>query len=407
MTSRIEPPVLPDRTDVMIVGAGPTGLTLACALAARGVGFVVVDRAAAGASTSRAAVVHARTLEVLENLGLSGELVRRGLVVPRFAIKDRDRTLLTIPFDTLPTHYPYTLMLPQDVTEGVLAEHLAARGHVVHRGLSVTDLYDDDGVTVTVGRPDGTVAPVRARYVVGCDGMHSVVRDRAGIGFTGDRYAESFALADVEMEWPLSRAEIHLFFSPLGLVVVAPLPGDRYRIVATMDAAPERPTCADVQELLDARGPAAAPAQVRRVVWGSRFRVHHRVADTYRRGTVLLAGDAAHVHSPAGGQGMNTGIQDAVTLAGLLADVLVDGAAPATLDTYERVRRPVALEVVAMTDRLTRAATVRNPLLRTARNLAFRTAGHLDPVRRKAAMGLSELATAPGLPAPRPIGDSR
>ena len=387
---------LPARTDVVVVGAGPTGLALACGLAARGVEPLVLDRVAQGANTSRAAVVHARTLEVLEDIDVTGHLLRLGVVVPRFTIRDRDRPLLEIPFADLPTRYPYTLMLPQDVTERILDERLAALGGRVHRPLAVTGVaIGDDGADVTVAGPDGSTVSVHARYVVGCDGMHSAVREQSGIGFTGDRYAQSFVLADVDMDWPLPRDEVNLFFSHNGLVVVAPLPGDLYRVVATLDDAPETLGIGDVQALLDTRGPAAASATVRHVEWSSRFRVHHRLADVYRNGPVFLAGDAAHVHSPAGGQGMNTGIQDAMMLAGLLADVLAGHLPTAELDRYETVRRPVALGVVATTHRLSRAATARYPLTRAVRNAALRAAGRLRPVRRAFAMNLSELNTRP------------
>ena len=389
-------PTLPLRTDVVVVGAGPTGLALACGLAARGVEPLVLDRVAQGANTSRAAVVHARTLEVLEDIEVTEHLLRLGVVVPRFTIRDRDRPLLEIPFDDLPTQYPYTLMLPQDVTERILGERLAALGGRVHRPLAVTGVaIGDDGADVTAARPDGSTVSVHARYVVGCDGMHSAVREQSGIGFTGDRYPQSFVLADVGMDWPLPRDEVNLFFSPNGLVVVAPLPGDLYRVVATLDDAPETLGIVDVQALLDARGPAAAPATVRQVAWSSRFRVHHRLADGYRNGPVFLAGDAAHVHSPAGGQGMNTGIQDAIMLSGLLAGVLGGHIPAEDLDRYETVRRPVALGVVAMTHRLSRAATARYPLTRAVRNTALRAAGRLRPVRHAFAMNLSELNTRP------------
>lgn len=395
MSSNVASGTLPARTQVVIVGAGPTGLSLACALAVRDVPFVLLDRAAEGGSTSRAAVVHARTLEVLEDVGVSDELVRRGVVVPRFTIRDRDRTLLTVPFDALSTAYAYTLMVPQNVTEEVLGDRLRELGGEVHRECAVTGVgADADGATVAVTGPDGAVRHVHARYVVGCDGMHSVVREQAGVGFSGGRYAQSFVLADVHMDWALSRAEVQLFFAPAGLVVVAPLPEDRYRVVATLEDAPERPDVADVQALLDTRGPAADPAKVRDVVWSSRFQVHHRVADSYRSGPVFLAGDAAHVHSPAGGQGMNTGIQDALVLAGLLADVL-GGAAPARLDDYQATRRPIALGVVATTHRLTRAATVRHPVARAVRNTMLAVADRIRPVRHRLAMDLSELATDP------------
>jgi len=390
------PSALPERADVVIVGAGPTGLAAACALRARGVDVVALDRAAAGTNTSRAAVVHARTLEVLDEIDVSGELVDRGVIVPHFTIRDRDRTLFTVPFEGLPTRYPYTLMVPQDVTEGVLADRLVALGGGVLREHTVTGLaIDDGGATVAVRRPDGSSAQVRGRYVIGCDGMHSTVREQAGIGFTGAAYAESFALADVRMDWPLSRREVQLFFAPEGLVVVAPLPGDRFRIVATMDDAPEQLSAADVQAFLGARGPTRKRATVHDVVWSSRFRVHHRLADTYRHGPVLLAGDAAHVHSPAGGQGMNTGIQDGMALAAVLAAAL-DDSGNAALDGYEALRRPVARDVLTTTGRLTRAATFRNPVARAARNLGFRLAGRVPLVQRRFAMNLSELTVAGG-----------
>ncbi|MBU2666197.1 FAD-dependent monooxygenase [Actinoplanes bogorensis] len=359
--------------DVVIVGAGPTGLTLSAALKARGIDHVLLDAAAQGANTSRAAVIHARTLEVLDDLGIAGELVRRGIVVPQFTVRDRDRALMRVPFAGLPTRFPFTLMLPQSETEQILS---AYAGQV--RWQSPVTAVEGGVVTLAGGEQ------IEARYVVGCDGLNSVVRQQSGIGFTGGRYPESFVLADVHLKWPFPRDEVHLFFAPSGLVVVAPLPGERYRIVATLDDAPEQPSAADVQALLDARGPEAEPAEVTGLVWSSRFRVQHRLADHYRRGPVFLAGDAAHVHSPAGGQGMNTGIQDAVTLARALAGEI-------DLDAYETLRRPVATQVVATTHRMTRAATLRNPMLRAVRNSVLSLAGRSPAVQRRLALSLAEL----------------
>lgn len=383
---------LPATTDVVIVGAGPTGLTLACVLAKEGLSFVLVDRLAEGANTSRAAVVHARTLEVLEELEVTDRLRAEGHVVPRFTLRDRDRVLVTIRFDGLPTRYPYTLMVPQNITEATLLVRLRELGGDVYRPYEVNDLKQNaDGVSVTAAVDGQQPQTIRCRYLVGADGMHSTVRERAGVGFAGGTYEQSFALADVRMSWLLRGDEVMLFLSPEGLVVVAPLPGGRHRVVATMDDAPEHPGIADVQHLLDTRGPMAGAARVDEIVWSSRFRVHHRVVDRYRAGRILLAGDAAHVHSPAGGQGMNTGIQDAVALGHLLAAVVSGRADESRLDQYERTRRPVAGRVVAFTDRLTRMATLRTPRARAVRNTVISVIGRFPAARRWLATELAEL----------------
>ncbi|GAA1597062.1 FAD-dependent monooxygenase [Nocardia ninae] len=385
---------LPDTTSVLIVGAGPAGLTAAITLADAGVDFVLLDRLAEGANTSRAAVVHARTLEVLHELGIAEELIAKGIVVPRFTVHDGPRTLATIRFDGLPTPYPYTLMTPQDTTEAVLLARLHKAGGEVRRPYQVTSLVNEnDGVTVEYTDGNGAAGTLRAGYVIGADGMHSVVREQAGIEFAGDTYPASFVLADVRMDWPIARNEVALHLSPEGVTVVAPLPDsaeqNRYRVVATLDDAPEHPTRDDIQTVLDTRGPGG-DVKVSEVLWSSRFRVHHRVAAHYRAGRILVAGDAAHVHSPAGGQGMNTGIQDAATLGPLLARVLA-GEPDTLLDTYETTRRPIALGVVAFTDRMTRMATLRPRPARTLRNLAIATLTRIPTFRTALAHRLAEL----------------
>lgn len=372
--------------DVLIVGAGPTGLTLAAALATRGIQTTVVDREGAGANTSRAAVVHARTLEVLESIGVTDRLVKLGVHARRFTIRDRDRILMAVRFDNLPTRYPYTLMVSQAVTESVLRERYAELGGRVLWKRALTDLaHNDEGVIAML--EDGT--ELHARYLVGADGMHSTVREGAGIGFPGGSYEESFSLADVRLTGDVPDDEVILYFSPAGLVVVAPLPDGVHRIVATVDSAPEHPDIDYVQALLDARGPERERFIVSDVLWGSRFRVHHRVVDTYRAGRILLAGDAAHVHSPAGGQGMNTGIQDAMVLAEALAAAVSSGNEE-PLNAYGALRRPIAKEVVLFTDRLTRLATV-GRRLRPLRNSFIGFLACIPAFRRQLAWRLSGL----------------
>ncbi|HEY7568726.1 MAG TPA: FAD-dependent monooxygenase [Gemmatimonadaceae bacterium] len=379
-------------TDVLIVGAGPTGLALAATLVRSGVTPTIVDKLATGQNTSRAAVVHAHTLEVLAQLGVSERLAHEGLKLSKFTIRDRDRVLARLRFDKLPTAHAYLLMLPQDVTEKILAEGFADAGGELQRGCAVESLVETpNGVQATLLSSQGR-RTILARYVVGADGMHSLVRETAGIGFAGARYEESFVLADVEMTWGPGRDEVMLFFSPAGLVVVAPLPSGAYRIVATLDNAPENPGIADMQALLDARGPTHGGGNVSRVLWSSRFRLHHRVADQYRRGRLMLIGDAAHVHSPAGGQGMNTGLVDACVLGRILAEVASGRKDESYLDTYEALRRPAAKSVLQLAGTLTRMATMKSAPRRFIRNLALRTINLLPMARRRLEMNLSGLS---------------
>jgi 2-polyprenyl-6-methoxyphenol hydroxylase-like FAD-dependent oxidoreductase len=374
-------------TDVLIVGAGPTGLTLAASLLLRGVGVALVDRQSEGANTSRAAGVNARTLEVLEGsdgLDVTRRLLKEGIEAPRFAIRDGAKALLTIDFSGLQTAYPFTLLVPQSTTERLLLDRVRELGgDVIRPKVLATVVQDATGVTATFADGD----TIRARYVVGADGMHSTVREQAGIGFSGGAYEHSFVLADAQLSGDAPTDEVRLFWASEGLTVVAPLPNGNFRVVAPVDDAPEVPSIEFVQQLLDARGPGGIT--VTGISWGSRFRIHHRVADTYRAGRMLIAGDAAHVHSPAGGQGMNLGIQDAVVLADALAAVL-DGGSDALLDEYSANRRPIATQVVALTDRLTKLATLPRAL-RPVRNVMLGILGHIPPATRALASRLSGL----------------
>jgi 2-polyprenyl-6-methoxyphenol hydroxylase-like FAD-dependent oxidoreductase len=384
--------MLPSQTEVLIVGAGPTGLALAATLQKAGVDHLLVDALEAGHNTSRAAVVHAHTLEVLDAIGAAEPLAAAGIAVRRFTVRDRDLPLLKIDFSALPSAFRHMLMVPQSTTERVLQDRLQALGGEVHRGVAVLGATPDaTGATVRVKAADGEQA-IRARYVVGADGMHSVIRDAAGIAFDGEAYGESFILADVRMDWPLGADEVSLFFSPAGLVVVAPLPDGAFRVVATLANAPEQPGIETIQSLLDARGPASQSCRVTEVVWASRFRVHHRLAATYRKGRFLLMGDAAHVHSPAGGQGMNTGLVDAIVLGEALTRVVRDGAPDEVLDDYARIRRPAAQQVLVLASRLTRIATVHSAPARRLRNLLLRLLDRVAPFRRKLSLALSGLA---------------
>ncbi|NQX28994.1 FAD-dependent monooxygenase [Microbacteriaceae bacterium VKM Ac-2854] len=377
--------------DVLIVGAGPSGLSAACALADAGVRVAIIDAVETGANTSRAAVIHARTLEVLAALGVTERLLLEGVTVPRFTVRDGDALIARLDFSGLPTPYPFTLMLPQSRTEQLLEARLGELGVAVQRSASLQSLQHDGALVLSsVTRADGSTTIIRSRFVIGADGAHSRVREQLGIAFVGSDYQQSFVLADVVMQWPLPRDEVQLFFAENGLVVVAPLPGGRHRVVATVDEAPERPSQADIQAILSERAPSGT--RVLDIAWTSRFRVSHRLASSYRSGPVFLIGDAAHVHSPAGGQGMNTGIQDAVDLAGTLAAVIHGAVGASALDGFENRRRPVAERVIALTDRMTRLATVRGPQRRHLRNGGLRLLLAIPQARRSLAMRIAELS---------------
>ncbi|MDP7705919.1 NAD(P)/FAD-dependent oxidoreductase [Mycobacterium sp. TY815] len=369
-------------TDVLVVGAGPTGLTLAGSLVTRGVDAVVVDALPAGANTSRAAVVNARSLELLEELDVSRRLVKAGLAAPRFTMRQGSRVLIPVDFSDLPTCYPYSLMISQAETERALEERLNELNANVIRPKKLSHLKQDTtGVTATFDDGD----TIRAGYVVGADGMHSTIRQQAGIGFAGGEFAESFALADVRVTGDAPVDEVILFYGSEGLTVLAPLPDGIYRIVAPSAQAPRVPTIEFAQSLLDSRGFGPGRTVVTELVWGSRFRIQHRVADTYRAGRLLLAGDAAHVHSPAGGQGMNLGINDAVALA----EAFTDGS-ESRLDAYSATQRERARQVLRLTGRLTKVSNMPRPL-RPVRNSALRLAAHVPAIRRQLAWRLSGL----------------
>ncbi len=379
------------RADVVIVGAGPTGLALAAELQRLGTHALLVDKHSSGLNTSRATVVHARTLEVLEPLGISQQLIDRGLILHTARMHEGDTVRAHISFDGLNTAYSYMLVCTQDQTEEVLTKRLRELGGAEIRAIQVTEIHpDDDGVVATYVAGGVLIQDVRAKWLVGCDGMHSTVRQAAEIDFEGGNYEENFILADVEMESPLGRIAMDLFFSPDGLVLIVPLPHDRYRVIATVPEAPAAPSLEDIQKLLDDRGPQGNKCRVTDMVWSSRYRIQHRVATQLRRGRMLLCGDAAHVHSPAGGQGMNTGIQDAVSLAQVLHTAVTTGD-ESGFEEWEKKRLAIARSVVKTTDMMTRVAASDSSLSHLVRNLVMGAVEYSGTLQHALAERLSEI----------------
>jgi 2-polyprenyl-6-methoxyphenol hydroxylase-like FAD-dependent oxidoreductase len=345
--------------DALIVGAGPTGLTLAAELARHGLSCRVVDRLSAPSTLSRALGLHSRTLEVLDDFGIADKLVAQGQWTTGLNLVGAGGQRGSLPLRIFPwmeTRYPSMLVVPQDVTEAVLTEYLSSQGVQVERGVGLEDFRQEaDSVEATLVREGGGVERVRARWMVGCDGARSRVRKGLGLPFEGETYDDTCLLADVRMEWPLGHEGIFLHLSRYGLMAVFPMPGhERFRVLAIMpndgreETAPL--TLEELQGLTDRM--MSVPVRLSEPGWMTRYRLHRRGVPRYRQGRVLVAGDAAHIHSPVGGQGMNTGMQDAYNLAWKLALVTKGRAPDSLVDTYEQERLPVAHRLLSTTDRV-------------------------------------------------------
>ncbi|MGI8435403.1 MAG: FAD-dependent monooxygenase [Chthoniobacterales bacterium] len=381
---------------ILIIGAGPVGLTMACELARHGVPCRIVDQAAERSQTSKALGIFPRTLEVFETMGVIDDVIAEGQPLHAANFHQRQKTIARIDFSSIASPYPFVISLAQSETERILIEHLAQLGVNVERNLELTGLdQTDSAARATLRHADGREGIVEAPWMVGCDGAHSTTRHALGLQFEGAPYQESFVLADVRAESSLSNDELYLFFSDNGIFGVFPFGGDRVRIIANIP--PETRTqnlgeltLEEIQRYADERGPVGM--RLSDPVWLSRFHISHRKVEHFRKIRVFLAGDAAHIHSPAGGQGMNTGIQDAFNLAWKIALVMKGQAPPALLASYDLEREPIAKNVLNLTDRITRMATVTNPVAQSVRNFMLPVLSGVDFVSDKIADQLTELS---------------
>lgn len=377
---------------VLVVGAGPVGLVAGCQLARLGVPVTVVDALEVPTTEARAVVIHARSLEMLAGLEVREEMEACGSRIGAMELgRGSDpEPQIRVDFGEIESRHPYVLDLSQPDTEEILARHAAQLGVVVHRGVRLTGLRQDDhGVTVDLHTPDGD-GTTRYGWVVGADGGHSTLRHLLGTRLHGSFQGRHFAMADVDVDTTWSKDAIRLFPHPDGLGMIFPLPGDRARVLFMVDdpGAEELPA-ARVRALAESR--TEGRVTVRDVRSQYYFEVHHGQVPQYRHGRVLLAGDAAHIHSPAGGQGMNTGIQDVANLAWKLALVARGRADPELLDSYHDERHPVGASVVRLTTIMTDVATGGGAVT-ALRELAMFVVGHVPPVQRAAATQLAELA---------------
>ncbi|HUJ58441.1 MAG TPA: FAD-dependent monooxygenase [Kofleriaceae bacterium] len=375
--------------DALVVGAGPTGLALAGELLRRGLSVRVIDKAAAPTTQSRAIGVQARTLEIFDDLGIADDLVARGNRVEGATMLAGAHPFIEVDFEALDTRFPFILCVSQVETEAVLAALLARRGGAVERSCELVALHQDaTGVDAVVRGPGGDET-IRASWIVGCDGAHSAVRHAIGGTFAGHSYEETFVLADVHADWDVSRRRVETHFADDGAVACFPLGGDHWRIILTAaDALPDPPTLEVVRAVVERR--LGRPAALRDAGWISSFRIHCRQVERYREGRAFLCGDAAHIHSPVGGQGMNTGIQDAHNLAWKLALVARGRGRPALLDSYHAERHAIGRRVLAQTDLATRLGLARG-LAASIRNQVARFVTSFEPVRSKLARDAAEL----------------
>lgn len=381
---------------LLIVGAGPVGLTMGCELARHGVAFRIVDQAPERSKTSKALAIFPRTIEVFETMGVVDTFLREGHRLFGLQIQNREERLAQIDFASIASPYPFVLSLPQAETERILIDRLQSLGIEVERNVTLTGLaHTPSAVSASLRHGDGHDEVVETPWLLGCDGAHSGTRHALELPFEGAQYRESFVLADVRVDSPLSRKQAHLFFSSEGLFAIFPLGRERARIIVAVNPAGREQaqpdvTLEEIQGYARERGPAGL--QVSEPVWMSRFNISHRKVQSFRKLRIFLAGDSAHIHSPAGGQGMNTGIQDSFNLAWKLA-LVVQGRAPVELlSSYNNEREPIAKSVLNLTDRITRFATVRNPVAQSVRNFLLPVVGQLEFVQDNIADRMTELA---------------
>ena len=380
----------PFDTDILIVGAGPVGLFLANECVRRGLRWRLVESRPYQSLHSKALAIFPRTLEIFDMAGLVAPFVEMANRVTSVAIIAHGRRLAHMPFTPEQSPYPYIAMIPQDVTEKLLVDKLRQKdGEVEYETSFMSAVQREDHVEVVLERK-GQCVHLTAAYVVGCDGAHSAVRHLLDLPFAGDEYQALFLLADIETNEQLPADELQLCPSEHGPLAIFPMSPGRRRVVATTDTRQgEAPSLDLVRQMLAQRGPAGIDALS--LHWSSYFHIHHRQAAKLRVGRMFIAGDAAHIHSPFGGQGMNTGLHDVWNLVWKLDLALSGHAGGELLDSYTSERRPVIKHVIEMTDFLTRAMATPNRFAQALRDLVIPMVSRLVPFQHAFVQRLSEL----------------
>jgi 2-polyprenyl-6-methoxyphenol hydroxylase-like FAD-dependent oxidoreductase len=381
--------------DVLVVGAGPVGLFLANECARRGLKWRLVETRSSQSEHSKALAIFPRTLEIFDMAGIAGPFLEAANRVTSVAVIAHGRTLAQMRFAPEETPYPFVANVPQNITERLLVEELLRRGGAVEYETSfVSAVQQDDHVKATLDRK-GDRFELTASFVVGCDGAHSTVRHLLNLPFEGAQYDMSFMLADVETNEVLPSDQMQLCPSEFGPLAIFPISATRRRIVATVEhAEDEAPSLDLVRRLLAQRAPAGIEARTMR--WSSYFRVHHRQVAQLQVGRIFIAGDAAHIHSPFGGQGMNTGLQDVWNLVWKLDLAARGHGGEALLNSYTAERRPVIKSVIEITDFMTRALGTPNRLAQALRDAVIPMVSRLAPFQHGFVQRLSQLGISYG-----------
>ncbi|MFI6537998.1 FAD-dependent monooxygenase [Nonomuraea sp. NPDC050547] len=379
------------KADVLIVGAGPTGLVLAIDLARRGAIPRIIDAGRADHRESRAVSIVARTLEMLDDLGLAQTAIERGIPLHTLNFYQGTTALAEMDVTAVDSPFPLDLCIPQWQTVALLRERAQELGVTIEWGTRLAGLRaGEKGVSVELSHEDGRGERYETGWLIGADGAHSTVRETAGITRQKADLKRGFILGDVAVDWPLTRDRFHVYFGTSGLVAVFPMVGGYWRILASTpdDRPPQTPGLDDFAAYVAERTPL--DSHVRDLQWSSSFVARESLADRLRQGRVLLAGDAAHSHSPVGGQGMNTGMQDAYNLGWKLALVVTGRAEESLLDSYQAERLPVIKAVVEATSATTKVATGSTLIARRARRHALRLFGRLNPVQQRLSNAFGE-----------------
>jgi len=357
---------------VAIIGAGPTGLSMAVELQRCGIPFRIFDKQNKPVISSNALAIQTRTLEVWDDLNLISIALKHGIKITEGNIFSGDKTIGEIQFNKLNSFYHFVLGLSQHQTEKMLLSQLAEKHIFVEMHTELKDLIQTkDGITLVIADVKGE-DQIHAEWVIACDGAHSWVREKCNIAFAGKELPQHFVLADLEIETEFTKNRLNLFTSPKGILATIPFDAKYTRLIADTTDDPElktatRLTFAQIQRLVAER--CSFQLKMKDPVWTSGFWIHERMVKTMQSGQIFFAGDSAHIHSPAGGQGMNTGIQDANNLAWKLALVIKKQADATILQTYDSERKAVAKKVLRNTTLLTRMMTLRNPILLRLRNM--------------------------------------